>query len=434
MTNSVCLFSFSKIRSKNIMYINDYNSFSYHFSENNENINIKRKIIYKSKNAIQHYIKNANVNVPSNDKLKKESFRNGFYNNYDNSFANFCGISEKIYKDIYQNNEFIPEINQMGDIVIKITKIIEYLDSFSDSKKLKIHRRIKKIHKVSSKVKNKENILVKKNFFQVNNDKSNDNNNSIPLDEDDIECRIINKTVFNEKTNLSHSKSNNESDINDNDNNHNDKTLLNIKRKLKNISITKPTNVPFDIKINSKIIDSSYNPMEDKIFNFQNKTNENNNDFNKEILPLSNDFQYKSSQSNKLDFKFSENSDKNNIFNFTLNEIRNLSDTSQKNNINILTPLMNKDEANNLILSPNKSLFSPYNFNSMKLNSLLSPYLSVNSPYNINMVNYPFNFQNNESNDSIEENNNDIYNTKEKIDKENDTNEKKDGTNSNLKM
>lgn len=416
------------------MYINDYNSFSYHFSENNENINIKRKIIYKSKNAIQHYIKNANVNVPSNDKLKKESFRNGFYNNYDNSFANFCEISEKIYKDIYQNNEFIPEINQMGDIVIKITKIIEYLDSFSDSKKLKIHRRIKKIHKVSPKVKNKENILVKKNFVQVNNDKSNDNNNSIPLDEDDIEYRIINKTVFNEKTNLSHSKSNNESDINDNDNNHNDKTLLNIKRKLKNISITKPTNVPFDIKINSKIIDSSYNPMEDKIFNFQNKTNENNNDFNKEILPLSNDFQYKSSQSNKLDFKFNENSDKNNIFNFTLNEIRNLSDTSQKNNINILTSLMNKDEANNLILSPNKSLFSPYNFNSMKLNSLFSPYLSVNSPYNINMVNYPFNFRNNESNDSIEENNNDIYNTKEKIDKENDTKEKKDGTNSNLKM
>ena len=416
------------------MYINDYNSFSYHFSENNENINKKRKIIHKRKNSIQHYIKNANVSVPSNDKLKKESFLNDFYNNYDNSFANFCGISEKIYKDIYQNNEFIPEINQMGDIVIKITKIIEYLNSFSDSKKLKIHRRIKKIHKVSSKVKNKENILVKKNVFQVNNDKSNDNNNSIPLDEDDIECRIINKTVINEKTNLSHSKSNNESDINDNDNNHNDKTLLNIKRKLKNISITKPTNAPFNIKINSKIIDSSYNPMEDKIFNFQNKINENNNEFNKEILPLSNDIQYKSSQSNQLDFKFSENSDKNNIFNFTLNEIGNLSDTSQRNNMNILTPLMNKNEANNLILSPNKSLFSPYNFNSIKLNSLLSPYFSVNSPYNINMVNYPFNFRNNESNDSIEENNNDIYNTKEKIDKENDKKEKKDGANSNLKM
>ena len=416
------------------MYINDYNSFSYHFSENNENNNKKRKIIHKRKNAIQHYIKNANVNVPSNDKLKKVSFMNDFYNNYDNSFANFCGISEKIYKDIYQNNEFIPEINQMGDIVIKITKIIEYLDSFSDSKKLKIHRRIKKIHKVSSKVKNKENILVKKNVFQVNNDKSNDNNNIIPLDEDDIECRIINKTVINEKTNISHSKSNNESDINDNDNNHNDKTLLNIKRKLKNISITKPTNAPFNIKINSKIIDSSYNPMEDKIFNFQNKINENNNEFNKEILPLSNDIQYKSSQSNQLDFKFSENSDKNNIFNFTLNEIGNLSDTSQRNNMNILTPLMNKNEANNLILSPNKSLFSLYNFNSIKLNSLLSPYFSVNSPYNINMVNYPFNFRNNESNDSIEENNNDIYNTKEKIDKENDKNEKKDGANSNLKM
>ena len=429
MINSVCLFNFSKIGSKNIMYINDYNSFSYHFFEYNEIINKKRKIIPKNKNSIQHYIKNANVSIPSNDRLKKESFLNDFYNNYDNSFANFCGISEKIYKEIYQKNQFIPEINNMGDIIIDITKIIEYLDTFSDSKQLKIHRRIKKIHKIPPKPKNIDNIMVQNKFFHINNSKSNYNSNAIPLDEDFLEGRIINKTIFEEKENLSHSISNNESDINDN-NKQNDKTLLNIKRKLKNISISKPNNDPFDNKMKFKIFNLSNNSIEDKIFNFKNDTNENdiglNKDINKEIMPLSNDIQYKTSKPNQLDFKFGENSDNNNIFNFSLNEIHDLSNNSQKNNLNIFTPLMNKEVNNNLILSPEKPLFSPYNVSSMKFNSLLSPNFSINSPYNANMFNNAFNFRNNEFNDTIDENNNAIYNTNEKIDNENDKKEKKE--------
>ena len=395
------------------MYINDYNSFIYHFVENNEIINKKRKLIPKNKNSIQHYIKNANVSIPSNDRLKKESFLDDFYKNYDNSFANFCGISEKIYKEIYQKTQFIPEINQMGDIIINITKIIKYLDTFSDSKQLKIHRRLKKIHKIQPK--------DQKKFLNINNNKTNNISNDIPLDEDDIEGKVINKIILKEKTNLSHSNSNNESDINYKDNKQNDDALLNIKRKLKNISISKPNNDLFDTKIKSKIFNLSINSMEDKIFNFKNDTNDLNKDINKEIFPLSNDFQYKSSQPNQLDFKFGENSNKNNIFNFSVNEIHDLSNNSQKNNINIFTPLMNKEETNNnLILSPDKALFSPYNFSSIKFNSLLSPNLSLNSPYNANGINYPFNFRNNEFNDSIEENNNVIYNTKEKKDNAND--------------
>ena len=395
------------------MYINDYNSFIYHFVENNEIINKKRKLIPKNKNSIQHYIKNANVSIPSNDRLKKESFLDDFYKNYDNSFANFCGISEKIYKEIYQKTQFIPEINQMGDIIINITKIIKYLDTFSDSKQLKIHRRLKKIHKIPQK--------DQKKFLNINNNKSNNISNDIPLDEDDIEGKVINKIILKEKTNLSHSNSNNESDISYKDNKQNDDALLNIKRKLKNISISKPNNDLFDTKIKSKIFNLSINSIEDKIFNFKNDTNDLNKDINKEIFPLSNDFQYKSSQPNQLDFKFGENSNKNNIFNFSVNEIHDLSNNSQKNNINIFTPLMNKEEANNnLILSPDKALFSPYNFSSIKFNSLLSPNLSLNSPYNANGINYPFNFRNNEFNDSIEENNNVIYNTKEKKDNAND--------------
>ena len=395
------------------MYINDYNSFIYHFVENNEIINKKRKLIPKNKNSIQHYIKNANVSIPSNDRLKKKSFLDDFYKNYDNSFANFCGISEKIYKEIYQKTQFIPEINQMGDIIINITKIIKYLDTFSDSKQLKIHRRLKKIHKIPPK--------DQKKFLNINNNKTNNISNDIPLDEDDIEGKVINKIILKEKTNLSHSNSNNESDINYKDNKQNDDALLNIKRKLKNISISKPNNDLFDTKIKSKIFNLSANSIEDKIFYFKNDTNDLNKDINKEIFPLSNDFQYKSSQPNQLDFKFGENSNKNNIFNFSVNEIHDLSNNSQKNNINIFTPLMNKEEANNnLILSPDKALFSPYNFSSIKFNSLLSPNLSLNSPYNANGINYPFNFRNNEFNDSIEENNNVIYNTKEKKDNAND--------------
>ena len=395
------------------MYINDYNSFIYHFVENNEIINKKRKLIPKNKNSIQHYIKNANVSIPSNDRLKKESFLDDFYQNYDSSFANFFGISEKIYKEIYQKTQFIPEINQMGDIIINITKIIKYLDTFSDSKQLKIHRRLKKIHKIPLK--------DQKKFLNINNNKTNNISNDIPLDEDDIEGKVINKIILKEKTNLSHSNSNNESDINYKDNKQNDDALLNIKRKLKNISISKPNNDLFDTKIKSKIFNLSANSIEDKIFYFKNDTNDLNKDINKEIFPLSNDFQYKSSQPNQLDFKFGENSNKNNIFNFSVNEIHDLSNNSQKNNINIFTPLMNKEEANNnLILSPDKALFSPYNFSSIKFNSLLSPNLSLNSPYNANGINYPFNFRNNEFNDSIEENNNAIYNTNEKKDNGND--------------
>ena len=407
------------------MYINDYNSFIYHFVENNEIINKKRKLIPKNKNSIQHYIKNANVSIPSNDRLKKKSFLDDFYKNYDNSFANFCGISEKIYKEIYQKTQFIPEINQMGDIIINITKIIKYLDTFSDSKQLKIHRRLKKIHKIQPK--------DQKKFLNINNNKTNNISNDIPLDEDDIEGKVINKIILKEKTNLSHSNSNNESDINYKDNKQNDDALLNIKRKLKNISISKPNNDLFDTKIKSKIFNLSINSMEDKIFNFKNDTNDLNKDINKEIFPLSNDFQYKSSQPNQLDFKFGENSNKNNIFNFSVNEIHDLSNNSQKNNINIFTPLMNKEEANNnLILSPDKALFSPYNFSSIKFNSLLSPNLSLNSPYNANGINYPFNFRNNEFNDSIEENNNVIYNTNEKKDNGNDNGSIVD--NENIKM
>ena len=100
-----------------------------------------------------------------------------------------------------------------------------------------------------------------------------------------------------------------------------------------------------------------------------------------------------------------------------------------KNN-NFLNDMANnlteRNYNNDLILSPDKALFSPYNVSFMKFNSLLSPNFSIISPYNANMFNNAFNFRNNEFNDTIDENNNAIYNTNEKIDNENDKKEKKE--------
>ena len=94
--------------------------------------------------------------------------------------------------------------------------------------------------------------------------------------------------IFKEKTNSSNSNSNNESDIKDKDIKPNDKTLLNIKRKLKNISISKTNTAPFDIKIRSKIINDLNNSIEDKNYIFKNKKNESDNNLNKDknTLPI----------------------------------------------------------------------------------------------------------------------------------------------------
>ena len=80
------------------------------------------------------------MNIPSNEKLKEEKFRSEFFNNYENSFANFCGINETIFSEIYEKNDFIPSLNQMGDIKVNINNIIKNINKFSASKKLRVRK------------------------------------------------------------------------------------------------------------------------------------------------------------------------------------------------------------------------------------------------------------------------------------------------------
>ena len=138
------IFSFSKIKSHHIFKISNCNSFNYNFSnyEFNSNKNSNNNILIQKKKIKKHYIKNINLTFPSNEKLLEENFRNEFFINYDDSFANFCGINEKMFSEIYNNNynQYIPKINQMGDINVEIDNIFENLKTFSDSKKVKIKK------------------------------------------------------------------------------------------------------------------------------------------------------------------------------------------------------------------------------------------------------------------------------------------------------
>ena len=89
--------------------------------------------------------------------------------NYENSFANFCGINKFHFKEIYIKNRYIPILNKFGDINIFIKSIIDILNNFSFSLEMKIHRRFKRNrkNKVFKIFKNKLN--KNQNIFEIKN-------------------------------------------------------------------------------------------------------------------------------------------------------------------------------------------------------------------------------------------------------------------------
>ena len=437
MLNNITLFNFSKNISEFIIRISDYNSFNYNFP-GFESIEDKRSQIYTKEEIINYNIKKIYVNLPSNNRFKEERFKKDFFANYDNTFAGFCGLTKKMFTEIYLNNLYIPNINSMGDIELNIDNIIKNLNEFSETKRLKIKRRIRNPYKPRKK--NKNNYLTPKNLkklFKINgNVTNNNNNNEISLEENNLD-----------------EKNNNENEslcINNNDNNKDntkkpqEKSLINIKNKLNNISIFKLNTTFMNNENKSQMKLANNNNLEQDlnnpnlIYNFLNdisslnNIDNLNNDSNLGIFPLSNDYQNKLSQNQ--DFKFSAYSNKNNIFNFSSNEIINLSNNPPKinnNNYPIFTPLINNEnENNNLLLSPYKSLFTQNNYNFEGFNSLLSPNIT-NNYHNNSIFNTTFNFKNNEDifineeNNSIQNDNYEIINDKEKNEEKNDKNKNK---------
>ena len=253
MLTSLTLFNFSKIKSEHVFRISEYNSFNYEFSKSEPYNGTNDDIAAIKEDPSSHYIKKVNISLPSNEKLKEEAFRNEFFTKYDNSFASFCGINERMFTEIYAKGQYTPIINQMGDIKINIDNIIKNLDEFSDYKRLKIHRSVFNRNKKRKLKEKKVNLAPKKspNLFKTAQKKSNfSDDDIISLEENNLDNKSksneTNSSEKNEnknKTSPSNSitNSNNESNGKNNDigNKPRDKTLLNIKRKLKNISINK---------------------------------------------------------------------------------------------------------------------------------------------------------------------------------------------------
>jgi hypothetical protein len=324
-----------------------------------------------------------------------------------------------MFTEIYAKGQYTPVINQMGDIKINIDNIIKNLDEFSDYKRLKIHRSVFNRNKKRKLKEKKVNLAPKKspNLFKTAQKKSNfSDDDIISLEENNLDNKSkTNETNSSEKnenknkTSPSNSitNSNNESNGKNNDigNKPHDKTLLNIKRKLKNISINKKKEDLIIVKIKKEPKDHSNKSVENNPF-------ENNRGYiPNNALILSNDNSFKSS--NRQD---SSNFNKNNVFNFSSNAIKHLSNNSHKKdnpNFPIFTPLNNFDPNDNIggninyKLLQSNSLLSPFPLPHGGFHSIFSPNISINSPYNINsLFNDTFNFRNSDINEDEEAQNN----------------------------
>ena len=433
LIRSITLFNFSKIKSESIFQMAEYNSFNYDFNKTEPYYDRNNDIITFKKDTVQHYIKKVNVTLPAREKLKESSFREDFFNNYDTSFANFCGIDKNMYIEIYDKSQFVPTIDQLGDIKVNVDNIIKNLDNFSEHKRLKIHRSVfKKDKKLKIKEK-KDNLVhhIESSLFQAADNIPNSmNDNVISLEENELDDKNKSKNKNSSKNNKINSLKLN-GNINNNSENNNksnekktqDRTLLNIKRKLKNISI---------IKKNEDLINTKIKNEPKELLSIQLDSNINGNI---QGYAPNNDL-ILSNNNKSLHQVDSSNVNKNNIFSFSSKAIQDLSNNSLKKdnqNYPLFTPL-NILEPNNILgvgnnnnnfnFLRNNSILSPFSYAHGGFHSILSPNVSINSPFNIN--NYfhdAFNFTNNYGDDNEEsqdnDNNNNIVGTNNKNGKDN---------------
>ena len=85
--SSICLFDFSNIKSQNKLSVSQFNSFKYDLSiRRSKKLKNKLKKSLKRKNKF-HYIKYISTQLPSNEKLSDEEFKNKFINDFNESYA-----------------------------------------------------------------------------------------------------------------------------------------------------------------------------------------------------------------------------------------------------------------------------------------------------------------------------------------------------------
>ena len=400
LNNKVCLFNFSNLKSQTKMTLSEINNFNYDLTGNEQNDTKNDKINTKKEADNNRYIKNINIDLPSSEKLSNEEYKTSFINEYEDSFPCFCGLNKEQFTKIYVDNNYKPNVDELGDINVYVKKIVDVLEDFSDNKQLKISRRahkknrIKKYMKISNanlapnKPKNKFHIIQTDKMEKKNENSSHNLNNEENIKKDKKKDKEeINDNNQNSQSLFSENNNNiNSESINDNDNkNKKQKTLSNIKQKLKNISIPAIKNKSLNSKDNSSNYSSSH--LENKIISNEQKThscNINNsttnnvifkdiniNDSNKKIL-LDNNKNFLNSQVNSSNLSFqhnlnSTNNNNNNIFNFSSNIIQNFSNSQQNKSMNDI---------------PIKNTLSPFNINNNLLNLSLNNNLNNNTPSN----------------------------------------------------
>ena len=451
LNDTMHLFSFSLLKSKSKMTLKQHsNSFRFDFlKENNESYNDKKKtnnneinnrkitIIDGDKNSS---LKTLNIEVPSSERLSNAQFKNDFLNEYESSFAYYCGINKKQFNDIYIKNRYIPVLNKFGDIKISIKYIVDLLKTYSINvragRKILKRNRIKKIFKTQ-----KKKLFYKKNrlFFEVKKEEGIKALNVSNINEQSKNIIDLKKLEIKTIKQLDNNK--NENIINGikkvNNNNIGNSGGLN---KLKNRILLNKGNINIPKNSNSNLQFGKTPIAPISSIGLQHITNSNisiaNNNYFNNINTLSNEGnrQFISNNLNNnnpttsirlgltgiqkiADSKQNISPSNNNIFNFNLNYLNPVppqtninSNILSNNNINYNPILANP------ILSPAKTLISPNgtfiwgSFSPYIINSNLSSPI-INSPnlgLNNNIFPDNFNYNNNNQNSFMFGNNSNI--------------------------
>ena len=470
--NKICLFNFSNLKSHTKLTLSQFNTFNYDLSGKDLTDTKNNQMNSQIKSDNTRYIKNINIEIPSSEKLSKEEYKNAFISQYNESFPNFCGLSEEQFTEIYINNKYIPKIDELGDINLSIKCILRILEDFSDSKRIKIRRRAHKRNRIKKYLKMHNSNLAQnksKNIFHIiQTDKVKKRNES---KKENSTNNLDNKNDNDNKDELKNNIQDTPSLISQNNNNQNSqkinekttgKTLQNIKKKLKNISIPSNSNRALSINDNSSNISNSLLDQknilnEHNIDSNINNTNSNNfiikdnninlnNDSNKRITLENKNLDFSSNQNNLSNQFFqhnlhsADNNNNNNIFNFSSNIIQNLPSNAQNKSVNDIpikhtfSPFFNNNALNqslnnNLNNTPiNRPVLSPIYY-SPGIGNILSPnYCNNNisspfevnvSPFNNNLFNDHFVFNNENASSFFFDNNNENSNDNKNEDKNN---------------
>ena len=190
MSKSICLFDFSKIKSKQQFKISEYNFIKYNFDEFTSQKSEKNAKNKEKEDKQQYYIKKVNMNIPYIDNIIKITKK--FSSNRIIKFHR----RPKNKKISIKNSK-----NEFGSLISKKRKKISSITKIK-SKNIESSNDIGE-----NNITEKKDELAKKDLFKKNEDKNKINisykNNNIKSESKDIHIAATKKTLFDIKKSIS---------------------------------------------------------------------------------------------------------------------------------------------------------------------------------------------------------------------------------------